>query len=327
MRTLLTFLVFLSFTSGFSQHLQKQITLRVVPNRKIVNTFFDKAGLTTLVYSDSVGTGKLKGGTFGGFDYIEFAQGLKLQTAGKEVPFKRFERFNSYKDGVILTTQSGSDGERVKFQTYSFEKGLLNQLGSVSYGSIETSATQVSSKNVVVDDLSEGYGSYYEIYDRNLKLLRRTEPSAGGYQAMLVTGNDKYVVAVTYINKDTTRIAIHSADSGDIIKSGELPITTDQFLLLGLLDDLIIFFGNDKLEAFDFSFAKRWMKPLKYVNGSPDADVIDNKLSILLGSRYVRINSKGDFEVDVKTPGNGQLAKIFNDIAIVIGRDVYSIEN
>jgi hypothetical protein len=125
--------------------------------------------------------------------------------------------------------------------------------------SVEISAVQLNAGSVVVDDLSEGYGTYLDVYTHDLRLLNHYTPFEKGYSDMVMSASDKLMVAIFTSNSGEKKAAVFNPINGRLLNEGALNSRIDPRAVM-VFENVFVAYDGNNLEAYNTSGSKLWEK-------------------------------------------------------------------
>ncbi len=183
---------------GFNFQMYAQIIEkdRTITNDRIVAIYEAKEPKKIVsVFENKEGSIIIKEGPKAGSEYEKISSGILIE--GNHHFFLPYESFLFYKEGFIFTVKLDWTTYTKVILKYKIEDNLVLQ-NKLNIGSIESGIKINKSRNlIIVDDLSEGFGSLFNIISTDLEVLRNYKPFECGFKNSIIDSDSTRLVIIT----------------------------------------------------------------------------------------------------------------------------------
>lgn len=316
MKTILILLCFCcSSLCGIAQKsLQLKSRTKIPASTKnIVDAYVTDNDELLRVFRQDLGMKKIESGSHRGAEYNDIQFGLILPS-GIELPLKSNQSIRSIRDNKVLAAGWDHENNSNSIKLFEIKDRELSVIAYFEIGSQEISVKHVGNKNIIVDDASEGYGTYLNVYNSELQMLNCYKPFEQGYQIYYVDAFDNILVAVFKNSENQLKAAIFNCITGKVVNEGILNTKTDLQSLIVTKNEFIIY-GDTKLSCFDFSGNILWQKEnyrsanLDFVSSKSDLYFFSDKQLTAIDSKSGSIKWRRNlYELMGQSPDEKKLA-------------------
>lgn len=265
MKLFLALVSILLTTTSLCQELKSETRIPATSNN-VVKYFVDNSGQLVRICSN---------GKFyerGGYTFAATPGELLFQS-GKNLHLKPLEGALSITGNKLLTIQGDSAFERNDYAVYELAGERLTFIDTLKMRGVEHYARQLPNGNILVDDFSEGYGTYLEMYDPDFKLLSRYVCEKG-CSWVSTTASETHLMAAFGDNNNKISVVIFSLDNGKLLKELQVNSELNDEPRIVALKDQFVLFGYSKHEGYDMLGKKLWTS--KGINVPGETGVVAN---------------------------------------------------
>ena len=168
------------------------------------------------IFENRLGRINIQNGPKAGLEYEKVSSGVL--TDNHNILFEPFESFLFLKEDIIYTTKLDWKNYKKIISKYKLNDSLILQR-KIICGSIETSIVFNKSKNIIiVNNLSEGYGSNFIIVSDQLDILDNYKPFDSGYEISIFGSDDDsfFLIAKSFDIASSYKVAIFDNKDGEM---------------------------------------------------------------------------------------------------------------
>lgn len=245
---------------GIQADAQNLKSVESVPEspKTIIATYLDGSGQLLRLFRDNQGLEKITSGSFAGLQYAKTTDGFVFSD-GSTFTLPPMVRVLSVVGNQVLTRRRDPESEGIIFETHDLILKKFITRNSSQIPTLEVSASQLTNGTIIIDDFSEGYGTYLKIYNSSLKLINDYKPFDKGYSDMAMSSVGNLVVAVFTSNNNEKQAAIFNTTTGRLVNEGRLGTTLDVRQVIAF-EDAFVLFDGDSMDAFSMTGSRLWSK-------------------------------------------------------------------